>query len=59
MPVYEYKCEECGKRIEKLSRFNEPPPTCCEDKMKKLVSRTSFTLKGDGWAKDGYSNKGN
>ncbi len=61
MPMYEYKCPKCGHQEEKLQSFNDPAPNCeknCDEKkpvkMKRLISRTSFQLKGGGWAKDGY-----
>lgn len=57
MPLYEYECEACGKRVERLSKVNQPAPSCCMEDMKKLISRTSFSLKGDGWAKDGYETR--
>lgn len=63
MPIYEYKCPECGAETEKLQRMDEPPPTCegteeAEHKpveMTRKVSGGSFILKGGGWASDGYS----
>ena len=60
MPIYEYKCDKCGKVIEILQKLNEeyPPVHCvkCGGMMNKLVSKTNFKLKGKGWAKDGYEN---
>ena len=54
MPLYEYGCE-CGRTVERLSKVDDPPPDCeCGREMSKMVSRTSFSLKGDGWAKDNY-----
>ena len=67
MPIYEYECQKCGERIEVMQRISEDPlKKCstenCKDKkkagsgeLKKLISSTSFSLKGGGWAKDGYS----
>lgn len=59
MPIYEYKCESCGKEVEKLQKLDEPPPKCPENEehgeMTKKVSANSFSLKGGGWARDGYS----
>lgn len=62
MPIYEYECFEC-KNIEEVFQEKFYPFThevlCskCGKQMKKLISRSSFHLKGDGWAKDNYSNK--
>ena len=60
MPIYEYKCELCSEQFEKIVPISQvdnsyPCPKCGEKKTKKMVSRTNFTLKGAGWAKDGYS----
>ncbi|TNE92900.1 MAG: zinc ribbon domain-containing protein [Deltaproteobacteria bacterium] len=56
MPIYEYACESCGHRFEKLVRLNAEPPPCpeCGAGVKKLISASSFVLKGGGWYKDGY-----
>ena len=55
MPLYEYRCEECGKEVELLQSRDEEPPCCCGEVMKRLISKSSFRLVGSGWAKDGYS----
>ena len=60
MPLYEYECRKCGKGFERLLRHDERDdpqmcPTCKAKDCKKLVSRTSFSLKGGGWAADGYA----
>ena len=69
MPLYEYKCERCGHQAEYLMGYDTPPPLCevcdqnlngadpVEPGMKKLVSRSSFVLKGSGWACDNYGLK--
>lgn len=59
MPIYEYGCKDCGLQIELLRKYGSDPPACegCKKKMKKLVSRSSFALRGGGWAEDGYSNQ--
>jgi putative FmdB family regulatory protein len=60
--MYEYRCEECGAEIERLQKLNDPAPVCdaasCARRdlpMKKRISRSTFELRGGGWAKDGYS----
>ena len=65
MPIYEYKCGSCGSEFSVLSSHRDsertrpcPDPVCLEPEARKVVSRTSFALKGDGWASDGYSGKG-
>ncbi len=52
MPIYEYKCAECGETEEAVQKFSDPPLTeCkkCSGKLKKLISQSSFHLKGSGW----------
>lgn len=58
MPTYEYECSK-GHRFEfDQSIKDEPLKTCrkkeCRARAKRLISRTSFTLKGGGWFSDGY-----
>lgn len=58
MPVYEYQCESCRSTSTLLVKsFDAAVPICqsCNKPMKKLLSQTSFVLKGGGWAADGYS----
>ena len=59
MPMYEYECKKCHHQFEELvasSTSTEPVPCpkCANEKTRKLISRTSFALKGDGWFKDHY-----
>lgn len=52
MPIYEYKCEKCKREIELFQKISDPPDKykCeCGGKLKKLMSRNSFILLGDGW----------
>ena len=59
MPIYEYACDKCGHEFEANQRITEDPiktcPECRSRKLKKLISRTSFVLKGSGWYSDLYS----
>ncbi len=58
MPIYEYICDDCKKVTEAMQKITAPPlTTCpqCSGNLRKLVSNTSFVLKGGGWYKDGYS----
>ncbi len=59
MPTYEYLCEKCEHEFEREQRISDPPvktcPQCRSRKVKKLISRTSFVLKGGGWYSDLYS----
>lgn len=59
MPIYEYSCEKCGTKIDVLQKMDDPAPARCEKcntegSMSRLVSRTSFVLKGGGWYSDLY-----
>lgn len=59
MPIYEYQCEACKDVIEAQQSLSDKPlTTCpaCTGNLKKLISRSSFQLKGGGWYSDGYSN---
>jgi putative FmdB family regulatory protein len=59
MPIYEYQCQKCGT-FEATQRITEKPlgkcPTC-KGKVKKLISNTSFQLKGTGWYITDYARK--
>ncbi|NQT10372.1 MAG: zinc ribbon domain-containing protein [Desulfobacteraceae bacterium] len=60
MPVYEYECTQCGKIEEVIQKFSDKPlPNCkhCAGKLQKLISHSSFHLKGTGWYVTDYSNK--
>ena len=60
MPIYEYQCQKCGKVQEALQSFSDKPLTkCrhCSGKLHKLVSRSSFHLKGTGWYVTDYANR--
>lgn len=58
MPIYEYECMNCGKYCEIIQKFNdEPLKTCpeCGGHMHKLISQSSFVLKGSGWYVTDYA----
>lgn len=59
MPIYEYKCNKCGV-VEVMQRITEAPlKKCpnCKSKVERMVSRSSFVLKGTGWYATDYANK--
>jgi putative FmdB family regulatory protein len=52
MPIYEYQCESCNRRFEVMQRMTEPLLATCEKcggHVRRLISQTSFVLKGSGW----------
>ncbi|OGP91282.1 MAG: hypothetical protein A2031_02630 [Deltaproteobacteria bacterium RBG_19FT_COMBO_43_11] len=60
MPIYEYKCQKCGKQFESFQGINDPDlKSCkfCKGKVHKLMSMTSFSLKGTGWYATDYAGK--
>jgi putative FmdB family regulatory protein len=62
MPTYEYQCDACEHEFERDQRITEDPiktcPSCKARKARRLISRTSFVLKGSGWYSDLYSSPG-
>ena len=62
MPIYEYKCDLCNGLWEEIQKFSDDPLTVCtncekEGGVHKLVSKTSFVLKGEGWSKEEQNKK--
>jgi putative FmdB family regulatory protein len=62
MPLYEYRCESCGDKEEKLEGFDAPTEHDCPEcgaalAMHRQVSLTSFTLAGGGWMDQGYGHR--
>ena len=53
MPIYEYRCSDCGFQDEYLRKASEPLlqncPSCGRDSFVKLLSAAGFQLKGSGW----------
>ncbi|MGH8068615.1 MAG: FmdB family zinc ribbon protein [Candidatus Entotheonellia bacterium] len=57
MPIYEYQCESCNRRFEVMQRMTEPLLATCEKcggHVRRLISQTSFVLKGSGWYVTNY-----
>jgi putative FmdB family regulatory protein len=58
MPIYEYECAKCGRIEEALQKISDKPLTRCSHctgKLHKLVSHSSFHLKGSGWYVTDYA----
>ena len=61
MPLYEYECQSCHRRFEKIRKFSDPPlEVCphCGGRLEKLISSPAFHLKGSGWYATDYARKG-
>ena len=62
MPIYEYRCGECGYQKEYLQRMNDAPltdcPECGKRAFNKLVTAAGFQLKGTGWYATDFKNNG-
>lgn len=58
MPIYEYGCLQCGHQFDIMQKFSDAPLSeCpkCAGELKKLISSTSFVLKGSGWYISDYA----
>jgi putative FmdB family regulatory protein len=58
MPIYEYECDNCNKQCEIVQKHDDKPLSICPDcggHMHKLISQTSFILKGTGWYATDYA----
>lgn len=53
MPLYEYQCDTCGHRFERIQKFSDPPvdvcPSCGKSPVTKLISAPGIQFKGAGW----------
>ena len=61
MPIYEYRCLDCGHQFELMQKFSDPPAetcTSCSGIVQKLISRSAFHLKGSGWYATDYGRNG-
>ena len=61
MPLYEYQCESCQRRFEKIRKFSDPPleecPHCGKGPVRKLLSSPAIQFKGSGWYITDYARK--
>jgi putative FmdB family regulatory protein len=61
MPIYEYHCEKCARHFEIIQKFSDKPLKFCSNckgRLTKLISQTSFQLKGSGWYATDYAKSG-
>lgn len=53
MPIYEYQCEDCDHKMEKMQKMSDASltdcPECGKPKLRKLISAAGFRLSGGGW----------
>ena len=61
MPLYEYECDACRRRIEVIQKFSDQPLTTCEacgGHLRKLLSSPAIQFKGSGWYITDYARAG-
>ena len=62
MPIYEYQCDACGHRFERIQKFSDPPvgvcPDCGKHDVRKLLSSPAIQFKGSGFYITDYASKG-
>ena len=61
MPIYAYKCADCGHEKEVLQKISDAPltdcPSCGHPSLAKMVTAAGFQLKGSGWYATDFRNK--
>ena len=61
MPVYEYECAACGHQFEEFQKISDKPirtcPSCKKRRVRKLISQSTFVLKGSGWYATDYGTR--
>ena len=58
MPLYEYECQKCGHRFEKIQKFSDPMLKKCPEcggKIEQMISAPAFQFKGSGWYVNDYA----
>ena len=59
MPIYKFKCDSCGYEFTVIRKMSDDGDVVCENcsscLTNKMVTKSSFSLKGNGWYKDGYT----
>jgi putative FmdB family regulatory protein len=61
MPIYEYQCDGCSQVFEVFQKVSDPAPaqhSCGSTQISRILSNTSFVLKGTGWYITDYARKG-
>ena len=60
MPLYEYQCDACEHRFERIQKFSDPPADVCPScggSVRKLLSSPAIQFKGSGWYITDYARK--
>jgi putative FmdB family regulatory protein len=60
MPLYEYCCTDCNKRLEVIQRFSDPDPADCSEcggRLERVLSAPAIRFKGSGWYVNDYARK--
>lgn len=61
MPLYEYRCKQCGHQFEKIQSFSAPDEQecpVCKGEVERLISAPAIQFKGSGWYVTDYAGKG-
>jgi putative FmdB family regulatory protein len=61
VPLYEYRCKQCGHQFEKIQSFSAPDEKecpVCKGELEKLISAPAIQFKGAGWYVTDYAGKG-
>jgi putative FmdB family regulatory protein len=60
LPLFEYQCQKCGVKIEKIQKFTAPTSAKCEScggRIERLLSSPAIQFKGTGWYITDYARK--
>jgi putative FmdB family regulatory protein len=61
VPLYEYRCKQCGHQFEKIQSFSAPEEKecpACKGELERLISAPAIQFKGAGWYVNDYAGKG-
>jgi putative FmdB family regulatory protein len=61
MPLYEYRCQDCGETVEVIQKFSDPVLTVCKacgGRLERLLSAPAIQFKGSGWYVTDYARGG-
>jgi putative FmdB family regulatory protein len=61
MPLIEYECQDCHKRVEKIQPFSAAPQTVCPHcggRLEQTISAPAVQFKGSGWYVNDYAKSG-